>query len=354
MKPNYIISPRMSLPDKESAVVEASRQLADWLDIPEGSSRIEWQAAGVYASMQIGELAFLAVYRRRGDPEAIAGALSRISEMERGNALLIVPYMSPAGRKACKRAGVSWLDLSGNARILAPGIHILVEGRRNRFAKRGRAPNVFAPKSSRVARWLLMHPHESFRQTEISAHIDLDEGTTSRVVRRLLAEGLLERSSSGKVRASDPDLLLDTWRDSYDFGSHRVIKGHVPGRSGEERLFKVSGALRAAGQEHAATGLSAAWLCSGFAGFRLASFHIGLPPDPAVVRETGFHEGEKGANLWLVLPREEGVWLGASDRQGVRVVHPIQAYLDLQGHPERSEEAAEQLRAQWLSWGRPA
>jgi len=34
------------------------------------------------------------------------------------------------------------------------------------------------------------------------------------------------------------------------------------------------------------------------------------------------------------------------------VVHPIQAYLDLKGHPERAKEASEELRKQLLTWGR--
>jgi hypothetical protein len=340
----------MNLPDEKIAVSQAARQLAEWLEVPEHLCSIEWQLPGWDASIQVGEFRFLAEYRRRGDPGSVAGYLSHAGQNERENSLLIVPYMLPSGREAGRSERISWLDLSGNARIVAPGIRILVDGKRNRYSRRGRPQNAFAPKSSRVTRWLLMHPGDGFLQKEIAANIDLDEGTTSRVVRRLEADGLLNRSPSGRLRASDPDRLLDAWRHSYQFSIHSVIKGHVPGRSGEERLFKVAEALSNAGQEHAATGLSAAWLYSGFAGFRLATLYVSLPPDPAVLQSIGFREDAKGANLWLVLPAEEGVWLGATERQGVRAVHPIQTYLDLQGHPERSDEAAEQLRREWLKW----
>lgn len=29
--------------------------------------------------------------------------------------IIVVPFMSPAGRRACEAAGLSWFDLSGNA-----------------------------------------------------------------------------------------------------------------------------------------------------------------------------------------------------------------------------------------------
>jgi hypothetical protein len=53
--------------------------------------------------------------------------------------------------------------------------------------------------------------------------------------------------------------------------------------------------------------------------------------------------------VWLVVPNDEGVFDGAAEREGVRCVHPVQAYLDLKDHPERSAEAAQQLRRKLLS-----
>jgi hypothetical protein len=62
----------------------------------------------------------------------------------------------------------------------------------------------------------------------------------------------------------------------------------------------------------------------------------------------GFHEEQKGENVWLVVPNDEGVFDGAAERDGIRCVHPVQVYMDLKNHPERSAEAAEQLRARFL------
>ena len=101
-------------------------------------------------------------------------------------------------------------------------------------------------------------------------------------------------------------------------------------------------------QTYAATGLAAAWLLNRFAGFRIVTIYLASPPDDPLLKQLGCREVEAGANTWLVVPNDEGVLQGASDRHGIRCVHPIQAYLDLEGHPERAKEAAEQLRKDLL------
>ena len=123
--------------------------------------------------------------------------------------LTAVPFMGTIGQERCTEYGVAWLDLSGNARIVAPGLRILVEGKPNRFNRRRRPSTAFAPKGSRIARWLLMHPGEPVAQRELATAIGMDEGYTSRVTGRLLADGLIIRNEAGAVLPRDPDLVLD-------------------------------------------------------------------------------------------------------------------------------------------------
>ena len=59
----------------------------------------------------------------------------------------------------------------------------------------------------------------------------------------------------------------------------------------------------------------------------------------------------RGANVWFVVPNDEGVFQGASEQDELRCVHPVQVYLDLKNHPERAREAAEHLRTRLLDWG---
>gem|GEM_PF-4192249 len=62
----------------------------------------------------------------------------------------------------------------------------------------------------------------------------------------------------------------------------------------------------------------------------------------------------EGAFVWLVFPRDEGVFHGVQEVDGVRCVHPVQVYVDLKGHPERADEAAEHLLREHLGWGADA
>lgn len=122
------------------------------------------------------------------------------------------------------------------------------------------------------------------------------------------------------------------------------MRGHVPARSGEELLHAASERFVGSGVRHAATGLGAAWAYVQFAAFRLVTFYVAQLPDRDVLSDIGFREDGPGANLWLVLPDDEGVLAGQVDRQGVTCVSPVQVYVDLKGHPERAEEAATTIR----------
>lgn len=265
--------------------------------------------------------------------------------------LMVVPFMGDVGRERCAEYDVSWLDLSGNAQIAAPGLRILIEGKPNRHKRRGRPATAFAPRSSRVARWLLMHPDESLTQRQLALATGMDEGYTSRVVGKLLDDGLLVRNDASAVRPRDPDLLLDAWREVYDFKKHHVLRGHVAARSGDELLRHLAAGLNQASVPYAATGLAAAWSLARYAGFRTASVYLREEPLPDLTAALSFREDTRGANVWLVVPNDEGVFHGTKmSRDGVACVHPVQAYLDLHAHPERAVDAARELRSEYLHW----
>ena len=267
--------------------------------------------------------------------------------------LMVVPFMGDIGRERCAEHDVAWLDLSGNARIAAPGLRILIEGKPNRYKRRGRPSTAFAPRSSRVTRRLLMHPDEPLTQRQIARATGMDEGYTSRVVGRLLEEGLIVRNAAAAVRPRNPDRLLDAWHEVYDFTKHHVLRGHVAARSGDALLRHLVASLNRASVPYAATGLAAAWSLGRYAGFRTASVYLGEEPSPDLIAALSFREDARGANVWLVVPNDEGVFHGATTtRDGVTCVHPVQAYLDLHAHPERAVDVARELRSEHLHWRR--
>lgn len=292
---------------------------------------------------------FAVEYKSRGDAVEVGAAVRSVQRAVANSRtrlipLVVAPFIGEVGKKLCEEAGICWLDLSGNAHLVAPGLRVSIQGRPNRYKRPGRPRSVFAPKSSRVARWLLLEPSREFTQRELAKAADLDEGFTSRIVRHMQQQDLVVRSPGGGVKARDPQSLLAAWREAYDFSRHRIVRGHVAARSGDEVLHRLSSKFRNDGLQHAATGLAGAWLLKPFAGFRLVAVYVARIPSAEAQQTMGFREESRGENVWLVVPNDSGVFDGAVEREGIWCVHPVQVYLDLKGHPERSAEAAEALR----------
>ncbi len=341
-------------PSEKQLIREAPAVLAALLDVPQREVKVERGGArDAELLLHAAGHAFVLEVVRTTSPGLVIAHADRVvtaaKKLRRKvTPLLAAPFMTEAGRRASEGAQVSWFDLSGNAHIVAPDLRVIVDGRPNRFRGPGRPSSVFAPKSARVVRWLLMHPDGVFSQREISRATNMSEGFVSRIVSRLEAEAYVTRESSGALQVKDRTLLLDAWRSEYRFDRHTLIQGSVAARSGDALTRLMSDTLAAAGVEHAATGLSAAWQLTHFAAFRIATFFVEESLSPGLSEQLGFRDEPRGANLWLVIPNDAGVFHGAELREGVRCVHPVQAYMDLLGHPERAADAAEHLRHELL------
>ena len=358
----------MKAPTEQQAIYNTIERLAELtgtgcqeLPLRPGSS--------VDALLQAAPLLFVVEWKSDGSPGLVATAIEQVrrcaAEMERDRhaddvgaipfgsvivPLVVTPFMGEAGRQLCAERDVGWLDFSGNARIYTQGLKILIDGKPNKYKRRGRPASAFAPKSSRIARWLLMHPTECFTQRQLSQATGMDEGHTSRLVGKLKDDGLIVRDNEQRIRARDPNLLLDAWLKDYKFSKHHFVRGHIPARSGEGLLRELSADLDRASVPYAATGLASAWSLGRFAGFRVVSLYLQQTPSPGLLAAMPFHEDDRGANLWLITPNDEGVFQGAAAYDGIRCVHPVQTYLDLHAHPERAKDIAREFRREHLQW----
>jgi len=346
----------MSRELNQRMVEDISRRLAELVAVPMSRVRVKLEPfvpgdennrADLLVSA--GSFNFAVEWKASGQASAVAMAIRsirRFVEKSRKKCIPLVaaPFIGEVGQKMCEEADVCWLDLSGNAHLAGPGLRVNIEGKPNQFKRPGRPRSLFAPKSARIARWLLVEPDRSFTQRELAKVSGLDEGFTSRIVRQLEEQRLVSRDSAGAVKVADFDALLDGWRQAYEFSKHHIVRGHIAARSSDEILRKVSAQLKRDKLEHTATGLAGAWLCSGFAGFRLVVVYVAQLAGKEACEELGFHETERGENVWLVQPNDAGVFHGSTEREGIACAHPVQVYLDLKNHPERSAEAAEALR----------
>lgn len=362
------------LPSERQIIARVQIALAEALGV--AASEVTTQQpnkdSGVDVIASVDGQTFVIQCKAAAPAAVVATHATRIAQaakkVRRAIPLLVVPFMGQTARRASEDAHVSWLDLSGNAHIVAPGLRVIIDGRPNKFLARGRPKSVFAPKSARIVRWLLINPEQAFTQREIARETGMTDGFVSQIVARLEADGYVIRSGAGEQRNAgessahprskaplkvrDPALLLDAWRDEYRFEAHTLMRGHIPARTGDALVRAISERLVAESIPHAATGLAAAWEYSHFAMFRIATFFLSTEPTTSLLKRLQFRDDERGANVWLVVPNDSGVFLGARVVDAVRCVHPVQAYLDLKGHPERAHEAADTLRGEYLDWKR--
>lgn len=249
-------------------LAEVPRRLADLLGLPPGKVRVRPAGprsrgkAEVDQVLDAGAHRFVVEFKADGTAAPISSAVRVVRAFagklgKKAVPMVVTPYMGDVGRQLCAESGVSWMDLSGNANIAAPGLRIHIKGHANQFKRRGRPGSLFAPKSSRIAHWLLLHPKRAFTQRELAQAVGMGEGFVSRIVRGLEAQEMVSRESSGAVRVRDFDVLLEAWREGYDFSKHHIVRGHIAARSSDEILRQLEKCFDGDNLQHAVTGLAA-------------------------------------------------------------------------------------------------
>jgi hypothetical protein len=180
----------MDPPSKAQAVPRIVELLADLFDSSQKSVRVQNVSAKRcydYAIAVAGRR-FIAEYKRNSSAGSVVAAIESLKRCAKTESsarpLLVVPYQGQVGRQLCDSAETSWLDLCGNAKITAPGLRIWIEGRPYKYIDRGRPPNLFAPKSSRITRQLLLDPKRFHSQAHLAQLTGLGDGYVSKIVRR--------------------------------------------------------------------------------------------------------------------------------------------------------------------------
>jgi hypothetical protein len=266
--------------------------------------------------------------------------------------IFIAPYLSPEAQGLCRENEVGFLDLEGNARIVFDSVFIerLVSSKPS--VERRELKSLFKPKSAQVLRVMLRDPaRRPWRVTELAEIAGVSLGHVSNV-----RSGLLDREwgqvSDKGLFISEPDALLNAWRDVYEppAGKRMSFYTTLHGSSFEEAARQ---ALRAGPENRQAifASFSAAhWLAPyGRTGMQyfytdnagLERLQVGLKLSPA----------SKGENVVVTLPKDQGLFRDTIEpAPGAVCTSPIQTYLDLTAAGERGREAAEHLRRERLTW----
>ncbi|MHB0878067.1 MAG: type IV toxin-antitoxin system AbiEi family antitoxin [Anaerolineae bacterium] len=250
--------------------------------------------------------------------------------------MLAAPYVSDAAAAVCREEGIGYVDLAGNTLLSVGSIHIERTGRPNVSPERRQLRSLYSPRTERILRSLLLEPKRAWTLSALAAQAGVSLGLVHKVKESLLDREWL-RNADGGLRLAEPGALLVDWGAHY----HR--------RGVEHRLYtalplaqaeaELAASCRQTGSEYALTGLSAAARLAPFVRYLQAEAYLVGDVEP-VAEALGAHAVDSGANLVLVQPQDEGVLMGAVCVDGVAVVSPVQAYLDLQMKGGRRQEAA--------------
>src|SRR5688572_30033662 len=124
---------------KSLALSEAKKLLDEWLTPPKPIIRVHDPRARADLVAEHDDLLFVINYKAASSASVVRDAIEQAKKSanhlgKKAIPIVAVPYMGDVGKELCASAGISWFDLSGNARIVAHKLRIIVEGRPNKFA----------------------------------------------------------------------------------------------------------------------------------------------------------------------------------------------------------------------------
>lgn len=291
--------------------------------------------------------------RKSGQPRLAreaANQLLRYKERYPGAyGVFAAPFISAKAAEICFKEELGYVDLSGNCRLCFDRIYIEKQGNPNLFAEKRDLRTLYSPRAQRILRVLLSGPGKSWKTRELSEEARVSLGQVSNV-RKLLADREWIRTEPDGFLLSDPEALLHEWGENYSTRKNR-IRDFYTLKSVPEFEAGLASICAQEGLAYALTGFSAAGRLA--PAVRRQKVHAYLEEAGTVLASLlGMKEVPSGANVSLLTPYDEGVFYGTREIDSIRIVSPVQIYLDLLGLRGRGEEAAaalleEVIRPQW-------
>jgi hypothetical protein len=254
--------------------------------------------------------------------------------------IFVAPFVTQEAGKILTAEGMGYLDLSGNCRLCFDEVYVRCTGRENRFARRRELRSVFSPKAERILRVLLTDPNRSWKVQDLATEAQVSLGQVSNVKRNLENREWVSRGDAG-IRLSKPDDVLSEWKDNYDLARSERRDYFTLDRVNQFEM-RLAEALSRMKSRYALTAFSAAARFAPVVRYQRVYTYVTGPLE-RVAEELALKPVESGANVTLIEPYDAGVYIGATIKDGVSVVSPVQSYLDLSQLRGRGEEAAQAL-----------
>ena len=351
------------MPSESDLITQATRLLADRLGpgwrvrVPSSS----WQALagdGLDAAISIDapdgtEAVQLVEAKQRVFPRDVRNWLTAVRPSSSGDRyLLVARYLGPRARDLLDKAGVNYIDLTGNmlVRIDTPSLFIRERGSdKDPAPVGGPARSLLGAKAARVVRTLC-----DFKGAITSRSVAVAAGVTpsyvSKIVALLEREALVERQGRGPVQPITRVLwadLIRRWSDDY-----RLLDTNAP------RLFLAPRGLPDflrdltawAGEtpdgRYALTGSFAAAKRAPVAPPSLLFCYVDAPS--AVAEQTGLVRASGSGNVYLCEPFDPVVYERTWSDDGMTYAALAQVAADCLGGPDRMPAEGDAL-LEWMA-----
>jgi hypothetical protein len=265
--------------------------------------------------------------------------------------VFIAPYLSPEARMLCRENKVGFIDLQGNARLEFDGVFIERIVANKPPSERRELKSLFRPKSAQVLKVMLRDPDRQWRVEALAKSAEVSLGHVSNVRTGLLDREWAQVSSLG-LFLSEPNALLDAWRDAYEPHNDKRVSFYTTmhGSSFEAAARTCLGTDPKKGRAIFASFSAAHWLAPyGRTGMQyFYADEAGLEKLKITLQLSLVGKGE---NVMVTIPKDRGLFGDTVEpAPGAICTSAIQTYLDLAAAGERGREAAEHLRREHLRW----
>lgn len=262
-----------------------------------------------------------------------------VRDAKAAGGLLVTDYLSPLARQRLVEGGASFLDLTGNARIVVdrPAIFIEARGADRDPAPEGReVRSLKGGSAARIVRALCdwappMGVRELARRAEVNA------GYATRVLTLLEKEDVVSRDAGGAVASVKWRDLLRRWTADYAVTTSNRTVAYLEPRS----IDALAKRLERYRRPWALTGSRAVPRAAAAASARTLSCYVESAESAA--EALGLRSVESGANVLLIEPFDAVVWARTRREAGLTCVAVSQCAADLLTGPGREPSEAEAL-----------
>jgi len=286
-------------------------------------------------------------FKAHGFPQQLTQAIDQLlryrHKTNRGGDQLMVaaPYITPEGAKLCRDDNVSYFDLAGNCRIAMGLLYIERTGIPNPFQKNVMAaPSLYGMRGERILRTLLTDPKKAWKVAPLASQTGVSAGTVS-IVRKLLIERDWAKDTPDGILLTQPEKLLRDWAQVWGRRAFRPFP-YFSRLGTQDMERKLGYFIKTQNRNLALTGAAAAWRYAPMTRYQRTQVYWDGEPDE-LAEKMEWKKTDSGANVHILAPRDRGVFDAVEMLDGVPVVCPVQAFLDLQRDPARGQEAAEHL-----------